>query len=127
MCQGLSGAPRRVADNRPNHTLRVEHQDFAMQRRKFLAVFSLAVTAGHLTKPVLAANQPRHVIGFFNVPIPSRTELTDAFKSGLRKFGLIPGANIRLDFKTTDSKNELLDKVAAEIVSENPDVVVTWG
>lgn len=97
-----------------------------MHRRKFLTALSLVV-AGDQAKPIFAANQPRHIIGFFNVPIQTRTELIDSFKSGLREFGLIPGRNVRLDFKTTDSKNELLDRVANEIISENPDVVVTWG
>src|SRR5689334_9752084 len=94
-------------------------------RRKFLA--SLGVAAMSAVPPVLAAARPRRIIGFFNVPIQTRSELTAAFKAGLREFGLVPGANIELDFRTTDSKAQLLDTVAEEIVSENPDVVVTWG
>jgi putative tryptophan/tyrosine transport system substrate-binding protein len=55
--------------------------------------------------------------------VVSRTNL-EAFQEGLRGFGYIEGKNISFEYRFSEGKNELLPKLAKELIALNVDVIV---
>jgi putative ABC transport system substrate-binding protein len=49
----------------------------------------------------------------------------EAFKQGLRERGYIEGKNIRFEYRYAEGKEDRLDQLAAELVREKVDVIVT--
>src|SRR5205085_311512 len=56
----------------------------------------------------------------------SRTRV-EALRSGLRNLGYIEGRNLEIAFRWADDKYESLLRLAAELVSLNPNVIVPHG
>lgn len=73
-----------------------------------------------------ASRRPR--IGFLlTVPRSSLTDRLDAFEQGLRELGYVDGQNITVLYRSAEGRNERLAALAAELVAENVDVIVTTG
>ncbi|HYN12531.1 MAG TPA: ABC transporter substrate-binding protein [Burkholderiales bacterium] len=52
---------------------------------------------------------------------------TEALRAGLRDFGYVEGRNTHIEFRSAEGKFERLPELAAELVGQNVDVIVTAG
>jgi putative ABC transport system substrate-binding protein len=103
-------------------------RDQAMQRRTFMAL----VSGGLLAAPLAAAAQPKPRmwrIGYLGDGSPaSRTSINlDPLRAGLRELGYVEGQNMVIEARWSDGKNERLTSLAAGLVREKVDVIVTHG
>jgi putative ABC transport system substrate-binding protein len=100
-----------------------------MDRRAFLAG-SFAILAAPL---VADAQQLGKVwrVGFlrFDSPVRGGTGLTflEQFREGLKRLGYVEGENLSLEIRWADGKQDLLPRLAAELVAIPVDVLVTSG
>jgi putative tryptophan/tyrosine transport system substrate-binding protein len=98
-----------------------------MDRRGFL----LTSVAGTFAAPFGAHAQhavkiPR--VGFLTtVPLSSLSDRLGSFRHGLRDLGYVEGQNIRIVYRSAEGQYERLPRLAAELVRENVDVIVTTG
>lgn len=63
-------------------------------------------------------------IGFLGPPPTTGAHLIAAFHEGLRELGYVEGRNIVIEHRTTGGKDELADRLAAELVALKVDVLV---
>jgi putative ABC transport system substrate-binding protein len=98
-----------------------------MRRRKLL----IALGAGMLAAPYagLAQQQRVYRIGYLaNQPDPRATSSSfKAFVDALREQGWIEGKNIEIRIRSARGRNEKFPELAAELVRENVDIIVTTG
>jgi putative ABC transport system substrate-binding protein len=102
-----------------------------MKRREFITLLGGAAAAGPLTA---RAQQPatRHRIAIFHPAIPT-TLLTEtgggsawrAFFAELRRLGYVEGENLIIERYSAEGHHERYAALAREIVTRNPDVIVT--
>jgi len=102
-----------------------------MRRREFLGVLSSAAAIWPLTA---RAQQPatQHRIAIFHPAIPT-TRLTEtgggsawrAFFAELRRLGYVEGGNLIIERYSAEGHHERYADLAREIVTRNPDVIVT--
>jgi len=96
-------------------------------RRKLV----ITLGASALVQPLgLFAQTPAKVyrIGFLSSESPTdyRSRI-EALRAGLRDLGYIEGQNLVIEFRWAAGKNELLPKLAAELVQLKVDAIVTHG
>ena len=94
-----------------------------MRRRKFLALFSGAVTAF----PVSArAQQPSvPVIGFINsASADGYAPMVAAFLQGLKETGFVDGQNVRVEYRWANGQYDRAPAMAAELARSRPAVIV---
>ena len=99
-----------------------------MRRREFITLLG-----GMVARPVTArAQQPSGIrrIGFLHdyaeIDPDGKAQVT-AFRDALEKLGWSEGRNIVLDYKSGAVSSETLRNYATEMISHNPDVVLTGG
>jgi putative ABC transport system substrate-binding protein len=96
-----------------------------VNRRAFLVlVAGLGASSGCGVLP-FGGRKPVHV-GVL-APDDGAGPRWDAFRSALQDLGWLDGQNLRLTWRTADGSNDLLGKLAAELVSLPVDVLVTGG
>src|SRR5918999_2009662 len=91
------------------------------------AIIHLAATVLLLAFTVPAqAQQPKKVprVGILFIGSRKQPHL-DAFKQGLRERGYIEGKNIVLEYRYAEGNNDRLSQLAAELVRDKVDVIVT--
>src|SRR6266576_4885554 len=102
-----------------------------MRRREFITLVGRAVVAWPLAaRAQQLANQPR--IAIFHPAIPT-TLLTEtgggsawrAFFGELRRLGYVEGKNLIIERYSAEGHHERYADMAREIVSRNPDLIVT--
>ena len=59
-------------------------------------------------------------------PVSDSPEL-DAFRDGLRDLGYIEGQNVTIEYRFAKGNDALLPDLAADLVRQDVDVIVTWG
>jgi putative ABC transport system substrate-binding protein len=99
-----------------------------ISRRTFLGFLA----GGLLAAPRAAQAQVRPRlwrIGYLGDGSPaSRASINlDPFREGLRELGYIEGQNVVIEARWSDGKNERLASLAADLVREKVDVIVTHG
>jgi putative ABC transport system substrate-binding protein len=97
-----------------------------MRRREFLGVLGGAAAVW----PLVARGQPTEmqVVGFLHVVAPnSLPRFVDAFRAGLGEAGYVEGRNLRIEFRWADGHPERLPTLAADLVRQRVDVIVTPG
>src|SRR5262245_44541643 len=74
-----------------------------------------------------ASTVPR--IGYLGSSIPSKflSQMTDAFRQGLRDLGYVEGRDIVIEYRSAEGKLDRLPALAAELVALKVDVIVTVG
>lgn len=96
-----------------------------MRRREFIA----AVGAGMLSRSALGQQTAEKLvrIGMLGNGTASEHRLRDAFIAGLRDLGLVEGKNFAIVDRYSDGRVESYPSLAAELISEKADIIVTAG
>src|ERR1700674_4634131 len=96
-----------------------------MDRRTFLGSVALAVLAA----PLVAAAQQAEKVWRIGVlaSAPGDSPLIEAFRQGLRKLGYVEGQNVRFEYRFAAGQNNLLAGLAADLVRDKVDVILTDG
>lgn len=97
-----------------------------LHRRQFLIA-----TASFLTATAVASAQhtTRHVrIGVLAIPSAQNfAARTEALRAGLQDLGYVEGKNLLIEFRSAEGQYERLAGLAAELIREKVDVIVTAG
>jgi putative tryptophan/tyrosine transport system substrate-binding protein len=100
-----------------------------MERRMFLGTFA----GGLLAAPLATrAQQPGKIprLGMLSFTAPETEEENrriEVFKKGLRERGYVQGQNIAIEPRHSAGRDELLPRLAAELVALKVDVILTYG
>ena len=98
-----------------------------MRRREFITLLGGAAA----TWPLAArAQQPGKVarIGYLGLTTPSsHAKYSQAFRDGLRRLGYVEGTNVVIDFRFAEENTDRLTALAAELVRNQVDVIVTYA
>jgi ABC-type uncharacterized transport system substrate-binding protein len=97
-------------------------------RSNRLVVFGLCATLFALcgrTEAQQAAKVPR--IGFLLGSSPGPDPRMEGFRQGLRELAYVEGQNIAIEWRYAEGKEELVPKLAAELVQMNVEIIVTDG
>ena len=98
-----------------------------MRRREFIKLIGGAAVAGPLAA---RAQQVAKVyrIGFLGTSSPSLEKPSiDAFVGKLRELGYVEGKSLVVEYRWAEGIEDRFPELAAELVSVNPDVIVTTG
>lgn len=98
-----------------------------MNRRAFLS----AVTGSLLAAPIVAETQQASRvwrIGFLGATSPSGyASLVEALRQGLRDHDYVEGKNLIIEYRWAEGKYDRLPNLAAELVRQKVDLIVTHG
>jgi putative ABC transport system substrate-binding protein len=98
-----------------------------VDRRRFIHT----LTGGLLAVPLIAeAQRPGKVyrIGFLGAASPSGyAPLVEALRLGLRDVGYVEGKNLAIEYRWAEGKYDRLPDLAAELVRQKVDLIVTHG
>jgi putative ABC transport system substrate-binding protein len=94
-----------------------------MRRRQFIAGLLTAALV-----PIAATARDQAGVPRLGVLWPlDEKRVLNAFRQELRDLGWIEGDNIVIEYRNSHGKDSLLPKLAAELVSLDVDVILTWG
>jgi putative ABC transport system substrate-binding protein len=97
------------------------------KRRKLL----IALGAGSLAAPLCSIAQPQGKLWRIGILYPGlQSDSNDVgalFLRGLRDLGHVEGGNFLVDWRFANGKNESLSVLAADLVKQNVDIIVTEG
>ncbi len=93
-----------------------------MKRRDLLLLLGGAVA---LLPPTVRAQQPRR-IAFLRLALPDATQLAD-FRAGLEEAGYAEGRNLVIEYRYADGDYARLPDLAADLVRQNVEVIITSG
>ena len=94
-----------------------------LNRREVFFAVSLAVARSRSA----SAEQKPHRIAVLSGASPRSTPQEVAFESRMRELGYIEGQNLAISFHTAEGHAERFPQIAAEAVSEQPEVIVAIG
>jgi ABC-type uncharacterized transport system substrate-binding protein len=81
-----------------------------------------------VTLPLVAAAQPRPVLGYLGAESPERfASRVEAFRRGLAEMGYVEGRNVAIEYRWAAGDNSRLPSLAAELVQLKVDVIVAPG
>src|SRR5262245_43511998 len=66
-------------------------------------------------------------IGYLATDLAAASNLTEAFRRGLRDLGYVEGRNVVIEYRDAEGKPERFPALAAELVTLKADVIVTAG
>ena len=95
-----------------------------MDRRAFLGMLGLII-APRVTEAQQAAKVPR--ISYLATNLAANPHLREAFLQGLRDLGYVEGRNVAIEYRSAEGKSERYGALSAELVRQEPDVIVVWG
>jgi|SRR5581483_591982 len=94
-----------------------------MRRREFLGVL-----AGAAAGPITARAQAMPVVGFLHAGSPEENQKRlAAFKKGLAAGGFVEGQNVAIEYRWARGHNDMLAKLAAELIGKGVTMIVTPG
>jgi len=112
-----------LGENRESKTCTERNR--SIQNRKWAGLFAIALTfavCGAVAQAQQLPTLPR--IGILFIGGRNQPHL-ESFKQGLSERGYIEGKNIALEYRFADGKQDRLPELAAELVREKVDVIVT--
>src|SRR5215510_14443376 len=94
--------------------------------RKFIGLALGALLAVYLPAE---AQQPKKIprIGFLLGTSPGPDPRVEGFRQGLRDLGYVEGKNIAIEWRYAEGKEDLVPKLAAELVHLNVEIIFTDG
>jgi putative ABC transport system substrate-binding protein len=96
-----------------------------MRRRDIIALLG-GVASWPLTAPAQPVAIP--VIGFLNSSSPDPDgERMRSYRRGLSETGYVEGRNVRIEYRWADGENQRLPAMAADLVRQGVDIIVTGG
>jgi putative ABC transport system substrate-binding protein len=101
-----------------------------LRRRDFITLLGGAAASPILCPLAARAQQVGKVsrIGFLGTSSPSlERHLVDAFRQKLRELGHVEGENIAIEYRWAEGRDDRLPGMAAELVRQKSDVIVTTG
>ena len=97
-----------------------------MERRKFIALLSVAATAWSLASRAQQSAMP--TVGFVNTASADGFEpMTAAFRRGLQEMGYVEGQNLAIEFRWADNRTDRLPGLVAELVHHPVAVIAATG
>jgi putative ABC transport system substrate-binding protein len=94
-----------------------------MKRRSFIA----GVTAAALWRPALAQVRVRRIGFLSGASAASAAARVEAFRRGMRELGYVEKRNLAIEFRWAEGRNERLAALAAELVAQGVELIVTQG
>ena len=98
-----------------------------MRRREFIAGATATAAVG---RPLRAQQRAMPLIGVLGLTTPTIDSVAAnvaAFREGLRETGYIEGQNVRIEYRWAERQPERLPALAADLVGQKVDVIVTEG
>src|SRR5262249_1342336 len=95
-----------------------------MRRREFIMMLGVAAAG-----PLAARAQAKaYGVGMLEtVPRAQNQANFAALLNGLRELGYVEGQNLRIDYRSADGQGERFPELAAELVRNRVDLIVTRG
>src|SRR5262245_39153449 len=104
----------------------MRHASFRQLLRMSLILAVISIWSGWEPTDLRAEKVPR--IGFLAVGTrDGRAFVIDGFLRGLREHGYVEGQNILIEYRFSESRNERLPELAAELVSLKVDLILASG
>ena len=94
-------------------------------RRRFVAGLGLVLAAARPGQTQPRAEVRR--IGFLFYGSPGSSPEVEAFRQGLRDYGYVEGQNVSVEYRFASGRVAQLPKLAAELVSLKPEVIISPG
>lgn len=97
----------------------------AMKRREFIALLG-----GATVWPLAARAQTSRRLGMLfatSAQAAKAQGLLEAVTQGLKEYGWVEGQNVTIEYRFADSKDDVLPKLAAELLQLRVDLIVTDG
>jgi putative ABC transport system substrate-binding protein len=81
-----------------------------------------------LSSPAFAQSAVVHRIGMLETTSENANRANlQAFRKGLREAGYVEGQNVIIDYRSVEGRTDRLPELAAQLVREKPEVIVTRG
>jgi putative ABC transport system substrate-binding protein len=106
-----------------------ENRKSAIQNLKWLGLSVIAFVLV-VAEAEVDAQQPTktpRIAWLTNTPLSANVDRRDAFRQGLHELGYVEGKNIVIEWRSTEGKSERVAALAAELVGQRVDVIVTAG
>jgi len=86
---------------------------------------TVLLSTAHPTEAQQSGKIPR--IAFLMASSPGTDSRVEGFRQGLRELGYIEGKNIAIEWRYAEGKEDRVPKLAAELVQQNVEIIVTDG
>jgi putative ABC transport system substrate-binding protein len=99
-----------------------------INRRAFIAAVLAGVAAPHAVEAQQAGRTPR--LGMLSFTVPGTDEETrrlGIFKQALRDLGYVEGQSVAFEYRHSGGRDEILPRLAAELVDLKVAVILTYG
>ena len=95
-----------------------------MRRREFITLLGSAAAAWPLT---VHAQKPTHRIGWLVFGGTTLGPIDQSLKDALAQAGFVDGRNVEIIFRYANGKPDQLERLAAELVAQKPDLLLAVG
>ena len=101
-----------------------------MRRREFITLLGGVGISWPLAAGAQQLTSTTHRVGILipeSVPTAEALGLLNAFRQGLKETGWVEGQNIAFEYRSADGKEDVLPKIAAELVQLQLDAILAEG
>ena len=98
-----------------------------MKRREFIGLLTSVVTPGLFATSIARAEQA-HIpkIGVLVAGTPDPKPFWTTFREAMRELGYVEGQTVQFEYRSAEGDKDRLKALAADLVRENVDVIVSW-
>jgi len=98
-----------------------------MDRRVFISGITVGLLAGPLTVEAQQTGKVYRIVYLGNSSAALESDLTAAFRDGLRQLDYVEGQNIVIDYRWAEGRNDRFPPLVAEAVRLKANVILTSG